>query len=166
MHVKVKKLEDFIAQTIFIEMHILILVNDFKLIVNFENDRQLNFTSFIYIFRIKIKIVLMIDMKASKRAFVNRKYVKFYKFFIVRLQKFIKLKLTDDKLILNIIYMIQITFSLNDYIDTCWCLITNLNKYDIILNMSWLQKYDFQTSFVFRSLTFNFDYCMINCLFS
>ena len=61
----------------------------------------------------------MIDTKVSKRAFVNRKYVKFYKFFIVRLQKFIKLKLTDDKFISNIIHMIQIMFSLNDHIDTC-----------------------------------------------
>ena len=143
MHVKVKKFKNFIIQTIFVEMHILIFVNDFKLITNFENDRQLNFTSFIYIFRIRIKIVLMTDTKASEQIFVNRKYVKFYKFFIVRLQKFIKLKLTDDKLVLNIIYMIQITFNLNDHIDTCWCLITNLSKYDIILNMPWLQKHDF-----------------------
>ena len=61
----------------------------------------------------------MIDTKTSKRIFVNRKYVKFYKFFIARLQKFIKLKLTDDKLVLNIIYMIQITFNLNNHIDMC-----------------------------------------------
>ena len=98
--------------------------------------------------------------------FVNRKYIKFHKFFIARLQKFIKLKLTNDKFILNIIYMIQITFNLNDHIDTCWCLITNLSKYDIILNMLWLQKHDFQISFVFRSLTFNFNYCIINYLFN
>ena len=43
---------------------------------------------------------------------------------------------------------------------------TNLSKYDIILNMSWLQKHDFQISFVHWSLTFNFNYCMINCLFN
>ena len=136
MHVKVKKLENFIVQTIFVEMYILIFVSNFKSIANFENDRQLNFTSFIYIFRIKVKIVLMIDTKVSKQIFINRKYVKFYKFFIVRLQKFIKFKLTDDKFVLIIIYMIQITFSLNDHINMCWCLITNLSKYDIILNIS------------------------------
>ena len=138
MHVKVKKLENFAAQTIFAEMHILILVNDLKSIANFENDRQLNFTSFVYTFRIKIKIALMINTKASGQIFVNRKYVKFYKFFIAQLQKLIKFKLTDDKLVSNIIYMIQITFNLNGHIDTCWCLITNLSKYDIILNMPWL----------------------------
>ena len=143
MHVKIKKLENFAAQTIFIEMHISILVSDLKSIANFENDRQLNFTSLIYIFWIKIKITLMINTKALKQVFVNRKYVKFHKFFIARLQKFIKFKLTDDKLVSNIIHMIQIIFSLNDHIDTCWCLITNLNKYDIILNMFWLQKHDF-----------------------
>ena len=166
LHVKVKKFKNLVVQTIFVEVHILIFVSDLKSITNFENDCQLNFTSLVYIFRIKVKIVLMIDTKASKWVFVNRKYVKFHKFFIVRLQKSIKLKLTNDKLISNIIHMIQITFNLNDHIDTCWCLITNLNKYDIILNMSWLQKHDFQTSFAFRLLTFNFDYCMINCLFN
>ena len=119
LHVKVKKFKNFVAQTIFVKMHILTFVNDFKSIINFKNNRQLNFTSFIYIFRIKVKIVLMIDTKASKRIFVNRKYVKFYKFFIVRLQKSIKLKLTDNKFISNIIYMIQITFNLNDHIDIC-----------------------------------------------
>ena len=135
LHVKIKKFENFVIWTIFVEMHILILVSDLKSIINFKNNRQLNFTSLVYIFRIKIKIALMIDTKASKRIFINRKYIKFYKFFIVRLQKSIKLKLTDDKLVLNIIYMIQITFNLNDYINMCWCLITNLNKYNIILNM-------------------------------
>ena len=138
MHVKVKKFKNFIIQTIFVEMHILIFVNDLKSIANFKNDRQLNFTSFIYISQIKIKIVLMIDTKILKWVFVNRKYVKFHKFSIARLQKFIKLKLTNNKFVLNIIYMIQITFNLNDHIDTCWCLITNLNKYDIILSISWL----------------------------
>ena len=100
-------------------MHILIFVSDFKLITNFKNNCQLNFTLFVYIFRIKIKIVLMINTKASKRVSINRKYIKFYKFFIVRLQKFIKLKLTDNKFILNIIYIIQMIFNLNDYIDIC-----------------------------------------------
>ena len=108
----------------------------------------------------------MIDTKVSRRSFVNRKYFKFYKFSIARLQKSIKLELTDDKLISNIIHMIQIIFNLNDHIDTCWCLITNLNKYNIILNMSWLQKHDFQTSFAHQSLTFNFDYYIINYLFN
>ena len=135
MHVKIKEFENLVIQTIFVEMHISILVSDLKSIANSENDHQLNFTSLVYISRIKIKIVLMIDTKVSRRAFVNRKYVKFYKFSIARLQKSIKLELTDDKLISNIIHMIQIIFNLNDHIDTCWCLITNLNKYDIILNM-------------------------------
>ena len=99
-------------------MHILTFVNDLKSIANFENDYQLNFTSLVYISRIKIKIVLMIDMRTSRRVFVNRKYVKFHKFFIVQLQKSIKLKLTNDKLISNIIHMIQIIFNLNDHIDT------------------------------------------------
>ena len=108
----------------------------------------------------------MIDTKVLRRAFVNRRYVKFHKFFIARLQKSIKLRLTNDKLILNIIHMTQLTFSLNDHIDTCWCLITNLNKYDIIVNMFWLQKHDSQISFALRSLTFNFNYCMIHCLFN
>ena len=128
---------------IFAKMHISIFVNDFKSIVNFENDCQLNFTSLVFIFQIKVKTFLMINIKVFERVFVSRRYVKLYKFFIVRLQKSIKFKLTNNKLVFNIIHMIQIIFSLNNHINTCWCLMTNLNKYNIILNMSWLQKHDF-----------------------
>ena len=166
MHVKIKKLENFIAQTIFVEVYISTFVSDLKSIANFENDHQLNFISFVYTLQTKVKVAFMINTKISKRVFVNRRYVKLHKFFIARLQKSIKLRLTDDKLILNIIHMTQLTFSLNNHIDTCWCLITNLSKYDIIVNMLWLQKHDSQTSFALRSLTFNFDYCMIHCLFN
>ena len=87
-------------------MHISIFVSNLKSIANFENDYQFNFTSFVYIFQIKIKIALMINTKFLKQVFVNRKYIKFHKFFIVRLQKFIKFKLTDNKLVLNIIHII------------------------------------------------------------
>ena len=166
LHVKVKKFENFVVQTIFVKMHISIFVSDFKSIVNFENDRQLNFTSLVFIFQTKVKTFLMTNTKISERIFVNRKYIKLHKFFIVRLQKSIKFKLTNDKLVSNIIYMIQIIFSLNSHIDICWCLMTDLSKYNIILSMFWLQKHDFQASFVHRSLTFNFDHCMINCLFN
>ena len=119
LHVKIKKLKNFIVQTIFVEMHISTFVSDLKSITNFENDHQLNFISLVYISQIKVKIVFMINTKVSKRAFINRRYVKLYKFLIARLQKSIKLQLTNDKLILNIIHMTQLTFSLNDHIDTC-----------------------------------------------
>ena len=83
LHVKIKKLKNFIAQTILVEVHILILVSDFKSIANFKNDHQLNFISFVYIFQTKVKVVFIINMKVSRWAFVNRKYVKLHKFFIV-----------------------------------------------------------------------------------
>ena len=119
LHIKIKKLKNLVAQTIFVEVHILTFVSDFKSITNFENDHQLNFISFVYIFQIKVKVAFMINTKVSKQAFINRRYIKLYKFFIVRLQKSIKLRLTNNILILNIIYMIQLTFSLNNHIDTC-----------------------------------------------
>ena len=166
LHVKIKKFKNFIVQTIFVKMHILILVSDLKLIANLENDHQLNFISFVYTFQIKVKVAFMINIKVSKQTFVNRKYVKFYKFLIARLRKLIKLRLTDNKLILNIFYMIQLTFNFNDHIDTCWYLITNLSKYNDIVNIFWLQEHDSQINFVLQSLTFNFDYDMIHCLFN
>ena len=119
LHVKIKKLENLVAQTILVEMHISTFVSDLKSIANFENNHQLNFISLVYTFQTKVKVAFMIDTKVSKQTFVNRRYVKLHKFLIARLQKSIKLWLTNDKLILNIIYMIQLTFSLNDHIDTC-----------------------------------------------
>ena len=99
-------------------MYILTFVSDLKSIANLENNHQLNFTSLVYIFQIRVKVVFMINTKISERTFINRKYVKFHKFFIARLQKLIKLRLTNDKLISNIIHMIQLMFNLNDHINT------------------------------------------------
>lgn len=39
-----------------------------------------------------------------------------------------------------------------------------LRKFDVILNMSYLKKYDSHIFFNNRLLTFNFDYYVSNCL--
>ena len=85
LHVKIKKFKNFVIQTILVEMYILILVSNLKSIINFENNYQLNFISLVYISQIKVKVAFMINTKVSKRTFINRRYVKLYKFFIVRL---------------------------------------------------------------------------------
>ena len=128
--------------TTFLKVHILILINDIKSITNFENNYQLKFISFVYIFQIKVKLVFIISTKILKQAFINRKYIKLHKFSIVRLQRSIKLWLINNKLLLNIIYMTYLIISLVDHINTYWCLITNLSKYNIIINIFWLPEYN------------------------
>ena len=119
MHAKIKELEDLAAQTILAEVHISTLASDLKPIANPENGHQLDFTSLVYTPQTRVKAALMTDTGASGRAFVNRRYAKLHKFPTARLQKSIKLRLTDDKLVPNITHMTQLTFSLNGHIDTC-----------------------------------------------
>jgi len=49
--------------------------------------------------------MLLVDLKILKKVFVNKKFVKFYKLFTILLRKLIKLRLVNNKLILNINYV-------------------------------------------------------------
>ena len=60
--------------------------------------------------------------------------------------------------------MAQVNFKLNDHIDSLWCFVTTLGKFDLILGIPWLEQRDPSVSFKSRSLKFKSDYCMSNCL--
>ena len=51
------------------------------------------------------------------------------------LQTSIMFHLIDNKLIFNVIHMVQIIIQMNNHINMIWVFIIDLNKYDIILNM-------------------------------
>jgi len=65
-----------------------------------------------------IKAILLIDIKAFDRVFVNKKFIKLYKFSIILLQNSIKLRFANNKFASNIIYVAQVIIDLNNYIDT------------------------------------------------
>lgn len=88
------------------------------------NSQQLNFyikirSNQVSIFFDKyyIKAILLIDIETSDRVFVDRKFVKLYKFFIILFQNSIKLRLADNKFASNIIYAAQVIINLSNYID-------------------------------------------------
>ena len=49
--------------------------------------------------------MLFINIKVFDKVFVNRKFVKLYKLSIILFQNFIKLCLTNNKFVSNIIYI-------------------------------------------------------------
>ncbi len=49
--------------------------------------------------------MLLINIEVFNKAFINKIFVKFYKFSIILLQNSIKLRLVNNKFISNIIYI-------------------------------------------------------------
>jgi len=84
------------------------------------NEQQLDFYAKIRINQIRvffnknyIKAILLIDIKAFNRIFVNKKFVKLYKLFTILLRNFIKLRLVNNKFALYITHIAQVTINLS-----------------------------------------------------
>ena len=129
-----------------------------------SNERQLDFQEKIETLTNARKASIMIDTEVSTFEFVNVNFVKQHKLNIMILVKFIKFRLADDKLISNIIRMTQVKFQLSEHVNEIWCLITTLNKFDLILDMSWLKQHFVNISCENRSIIFAFDHCLKNCI--
>ena len=59
----------------------------------------------------------LINIEASIKTFVDMNYVKKYKLSTISLIKLCKLRLIDDKLKSNVIYIIRLQFTLKDHIE-------------------------------------------------
>ena len=82
-----------------------------------SNERQLDFQEKIKTFTNSRKASIIIDIETSTLEFVNVNFVKQHKLNIMILIKFIKFQLTNNKLILNIIRIIQIKFRLSEHVN-------------------------------------------------
>ncbi len=49
--------------------------------------------------------MLLINIEVFDKVFINKKFVKLYKLFIMLLRNFIKLRLINNKFVSNIIYV-------------------------------------------------------------
>ena len=63
-----------------------------------------------------IKVNSLIDTKAFALAFVDLAFIIKYKLLKIALSKLYRLRLTNDKLISNIIYIILVKIIIEDYI--------------------------------------------------
>ena len=75
----------------------------------------MNFREIITIFIDDIKINELLNTSVDAREFINTKFIKRNKIFLMKIKKFIRLKLIDNKIILNVIYIIKINIKLNDH---------------------------------------------------
>ena len=79
------------------------------------NERQLNFIVRAHVQVEAIKVEILIDTRTFEKSFVNINFVKKHKFSTIELRKSIRLRLIDNKSMLNIIHMIQLKFSLETH---------------------------------------------------
>ena len=82
-----------------------------------SNERQLNFQEKVQISSRTTKTSIMTDTEASTSSFVDVNFVKQHKLNIMILIKFIKLRLVDDKLVLNINRMTRVKFQLKEHVN-------------------------------------------------
>ena len=110
------------------------------------------------------KVSLIIDTRTSIHDFVKFNFVKYYKLSTITLINSIQLKLIDNDTTHQFTHMTQIKIQLNEHLEKFWCFITSINRFEIILDMSWLKNHDVHIKCENRSLFFEFEYCLNNCL--
>ena len=162
MRKRIKQLEQIIDS----HLNIVKLSSLIQNVLQFKisNDRQLNFQEKVQTFFETRKTSIMTDTEVSASDFVNANFVKRYKLDIMTFIKPIRLRLVDDKFVLNIIRMARVKFQLKKHVNEVWCLITTLGKFDLILNMFWLKQHSVNISCENKSIIFAFDHCLENCI--
>ena len=60
--------------------------------------------------------------------------------------------------------MTLVKFQLSDHISEFWCFIIFLEKFDIILNMSWMKQHDLRIFFNKRFIIFDSNHCKKHCI--
>ena len=128
------------------------------------NEKQLDFIIKDHTFKKSRKVSLMIDTKTSTHDFVKFNFVKYYKLSTIILINSIQFKLIDNDTTHQFTHMTQVKIQLNEHLEKFWCFIASINRFEIILNMSWLENYDVHIECENRSLLFEFEYCLNNCL--
>ena len=128
------------------------------------NERQLDFIIKLHTFKKSRKVSLMTDTKASIHDFVKLNFVKYYKLSTIVLTSSVQLKLIDNDTTHQLTHMTQVKIQLNEHLEKFWCFIASINRFEIILDMSWLKNHDVHIECENRSLFFEFEYCLNNCL--
>ena len=128
------------------------------------NEKQLDFIIKIHTFKKSRKVSLMIDTKASIHDFVKFNFVKYYKFSTIALINSIQFKLIDNDTTHQFTHMTQIKIQLNEHLEKFWCFIASINRFKIILNISWLKNHDVHIKCENHSLLFASKNCLNNCV--
>ena len=129
-----------------------------------QGGRQFNFLCDIRSKHGDVKTSCLTDTGASGNGFIDEKFAKRNGLTLVKMKEKCTVRLADDEVAATIAHMAQVTFKIGDHHDEIWCFVTKLGKFSLILGMPWLELHDPQLSFKDRSMTFNSDYCMSNCL--
>ena len=111
-----------------------------------------------------IKAILIIDTKIFAKEFVYNKYIKKYKIFTLLITKKINFKLINNFIEHALTKIIIIKIRLKNYVKKISCLITSLNKFDLILDMFWVKKHNVNIEKNNCSLLFKLKHCLYYCI--
>ena len=64
-----------------------------------------------------IKVKILTDTRTSAVGFVSAKLIYYYHLSVIKLAQTCRLKLADDKLVLQVTYCAQVWFQLRDHFD-------------------------------------------------
>ena len=130
-----------------------------------QDGRQLDFKCIVQDGKMQwVKGHLLTNTGASAAGFFSAKFAKQHSLSVVKLANPCKLKLVDDNLAPIVTHGAQMHFRLRDHYDELWCFVTILEKFDLIMEMLWLEKHDPKVSFCTRTLTFDSDHFTAHCL--
>ena len=112
---KIHEFEKIIEQNIFRFVTINLVSFSLNNVFIVFNKRQINWNVKIIVKHVIIKTLTLIDFDVSIRIYVNDKYVKQHKLFIVEFIKFIKLKFVNEFFVKNITHTTKIELLIDDY---------------------------------------------------
>ncbi|KAI3638678.1 hypothetical protein MIR68_003176 [Amoeboaphelidium protococcarum] len=113
----------------------------------------------------RAQAILLLDCGADV-CFVSQKLVDTYKIPVVQLKQSITVKFADgneDHCTKIIHQTTPLQLHIGEHIETITFLVTQLSQ-DIILGMSWLKQHNPLIDWIQEKVTFNSDFCVINCV--
>jgi hypothetical protein len=100
----------------------------------------------------------------ASACFVSPNLVRQRKLKPYTVTKPIALALADGKIVGKLEQAIDLTVRHGTHISSVTCYITNIGSFDLILGMNWMEAHNPVLSFNPRSMTFDAQHCILNCL--
>ena len=129
IHIKIKEFEESNIELIIVSLF------SCECDTELQKKKQLDFEIKILNDQRIQKTRYLTNIETFTKIFININFAKSYKLFLIILTKFFKLRLINETMNKNIIYVTRIILIFKKYFEELFCLITFLIKFDIIFDI-------------------------------
>jgi len=114
----------------------------------------------------EIRSHALIDSGATGYEFIDKAFAKRYNFPLFELQEPRPLTVIDGRPVSSgaITHMTKIGLSINNHHEMILAFVTTLEGYHLTLGIPWLTHHNVKIDFASKSLTFESEYCLKNCV--